>query len=473
MTTDNDNNLLSFLQSFNKLALSASSIASEYWIVYFHSFERMFNNMSIYTQANIIDPYSAFRYWLKTTDLECEKHLRSQEFLNSFYNYVDNEIQLLCSLRTINGNYLRFLLGLTEYTDKFLNTTRAGMLVASSYTTETPYEIVYRNEEEVRLLRYCSHHKHQKTPLLLVYAPINRYYIMDIAKDRSIVEKFVSAGFDVFLLDWGRRQGNSESTISDYIFQIDRSVEEIKRLTKSEKISLLGYSWGGTLSVMYASLHSEKIMNLIIQSSQIDFDNDNSILAQWIRSFPIDRYSNEFDTVSSHLINMGFLMRNPVSHSFDYVKYAFGMINSSDRTDSNIVDAAAIPKFLGYASKIAMWLNDTTNIPTKFFTQFVKDLYQGNFLIKNQMQIQKEKDSSKSVGAKTVELAKISMPLLNIVGEQDDLVPASSSIPLNEVVSSSDKMLLRFPPGHVELCVSSDSHERLWPQVTKWLEQRS
>ena len=64
-------------------------------------------------------------------------------------------------------------------------------------------------------------------------------------------------------------------------------------------------------------------------------------------------------------------------------------------------------------------------------------------------------------------------PLLNIIGEKDDLVPAASSIPLNEVVSSNDKKLLSFPAGHVELCTSSDSHERLWPQVIKWLEQRS
>lgn len=469
MATHN-NNPLAFLQSSNKLAASASSIASQYWKVYFHAAEQMINNISVvYRQANTIDPYSAFCYWLKSTDLECEKHLRSREFLDSLHNYVDSEIQLW-SLTTRNDyDYHRFLIDLTQYIDEFLSTTGAGAIMMP-YMTETPYEIVYTNEGgEVRLLRYCSHHKPQRIPLLIVYAPINRYYVMDIAKERSIVEKFVSAGFDVFLLDWGRRQGNSESTISDYIFQIDRSVEEIRRLTNSEKISILGYSWGGTLSVMYTSLYTEKIMNLIIQSSQVDFDKDNSILAQWIRSFPIDRYSNEFNTISSSLINLGFLMRNPASHFFDYIKYAFEMINNSNRTD-NIVDAAAIPRFLGYTSKIAMWLNDTTNIPSKFFAQFVKDLYQGNLLIKNQMQIE---DNSTKTAGKLVELSKISMPLLSIVGEHDDLVPASSSIPLNELVSSSDKKLLRFPTGHVELCISSHSHERLWPQVTKWLEERS
>jgi polyhydroxyalkanoate synthase subunit PhaC len=79
------------------------------------------------------------------------------------------------------------------------------------------------------------------TPLLIVYAPINRYHIMDLNRGRSIVEKFVSAGFDVFLLDWGL-QTNNRPAISDYVDYIDKAVETIRSMTKSDKVNLLGYS---------------------------------------------------------------------------------------------------------------------------------------------------------------------------------------------------------------------------------------
>jgi polyhydroxyalkanoate synthase subunit PhaC len=72
-----------------------------------------------------------------------------------------------------------------------------------------------------------------------------------------------------------------------------------------------------------------------------------------------------------------------------------------------------------------------------------------------------------------LKLSTISVPLLNILGDQDDLTPAASSIPLNDIVSSKDKQVLRFPAGHVELCIGAEAHEKLWPQAVEWLEQRS
>ena len=43
----------------------------------------------------------------------------------------------------------------------------------------------------------------------------------------------------------------------------------------------------------------------------------------------------------------------------------------------------------------------------------------------------------------------------------------------NGLISSKDKRLIEFPSGHVELCISYDAHENLWPQVIQWLKDRS
>jgi len=104
-------------------------------------------------------------------------------------------------------------------------------------------------------------------------------------------------------------------------------------------------------------------------------------------------------------------------------------------------------------------------------------MYQQNLLIKGQILIHenasRNENESTRASSKTVDLKKITIPVLNIVATQDDLVQPVSCIPLNEIISSTDKKLIQFPSGHVELCISSDSHNNLWPHVARWLQERS
>ena len=171
---------------------------------------------------------------------------------------------------------------------------------------ETPHEVVYRTDD-VRLLHYCQVWNNESrikyiTPLVIVYAPINSYHIMDIRRGRSIVEHFVTAGFDVYLVDWGR-QLNNKSSLSDYVNYVHKSIEHVKKLTHSKQVSILGYSWGGVLSMIYASIRRENVKNLILQSAHVDFDKDSSILASWFRRLPLDDIAREFDSIDCRFIN--------------------------------------------------------------------------------------------------------------------------------------------------------------------------
>jgi polyhydroxyalkanoate synthase len=77
------------------------------------------------------------------------------------------------------------------------------------------------------------------------------------------------------------------------------------------------------------------------------------------------------------------------------------------------------------------------------------------------------------VDADIINLKDITIPVLNIIGTKDDLVPPSSSKTIMDAIGSSDKKLIEFPTGHVGLCISQAAHEKLWPEVGKWLAQRS
>ena len=77
------------------------------------------------------------------------------------------------------------------------------------------------------------------------------------------------------------------------------------------------------------------------------------------------------------------------------------------------------------------------------------------------------------LGDKNVDLSKIHVPLLNIVAEEDHLVSPQCSISLNNLVSSIDNRVMKFPTGHVGLIASSYSQMSVLPRIGKWLFSRS
>jgi polyhydroxyalkanoate synthase len=104
----------------------------------------------------------------------------------------------------------------------------------------------------------------------------------------------------------------------------------------------------------------------------------------------------------------------------------------------------------------------------EIYRQFVRDCYQNNLFIKNQMSIYE--DSEPSI---QIDLRKIKAPFLNVIASKDDLVAPTSSKALNDIIGSSDKSVLEFNSGHVGACIGSRAHKELWPKVGEWLKARS
>jgi poly(3-hydroxyalkanoate) synthetase len=82
-----------------------------------------------------------------------------------------------------------------------------------------------------------------RTPLLIVYAFINRHYILDLLPGVSVVGSLLRQGFDIFATDWGTPSSyDKDLTIGHFVNSyMDRSVDLIREITKSDKISLFGY----------------------------------------------------------------------------------------------------------------------------------------------------------------------------------------------------------------------------------------
>jgi class III poly(R)-hydroxyalkanoic acid synthase PhaC subunit len=234
------------------------------------------------------------------------------------------------------------------------------------------------------------------------------------------------------------------------------AIDHITKHTGSDKVSLFGYCWGGNLALMLAALHPQKIKNIVTLATSGDFSNDNNLLNVWTKSINPDSIVDTFGNVPGSFINNAFLLRSPIDYLHKYPHFFFERIEP--------LDLESIIEFFATET----WLYDSPPVIGKIYRQFVKDCYQNNLFIKNQMSIYE--DSGPSI---QIDLRKIKAPFLNVIASKDDLVAPASSKALNEVIGSSDKSVLEFNSGHVGACIGSRAHKELWPKVGEWIKARS
>jgi polyhydroxyalkanoate synthase len=314
----------------------------------------------------------------------------------------------------------------------------------------TPYDIVYE-EDRVKLKHYKPTGDIQlKRPLLVVYALINRETMLDLQPGRSVVQNFLQAGIDVYMIDWGYpARKDRYLTIDDHVNgYMDNIVNFILNKHHLDKIHLMGICMGGTFCVIYSALHPEKIKNLVTTVTPTNFDTNQGLLHIWMKDMDVDRIVDTYGNIPGDIMNMGFLLLNPARLMID--KYVGFIENMADK------------KFVENFVRMEKWIFDSPDVPGETFRQFIRDCYQKNLLIQSKME----------VGGKRVDLKKITMPLLNYYGKYDHLVPPEACELLTSKVGSRDTEDICLDTGHIGIYVSSKCQKEFAPRIARWLKER-
>ncbi len=377
----------------------------------------------------------------KSFDKTFREEMKRDDFIETVSKTMDSQFAL-SELFGANKSYQVFADMFSSW-NKILEPLRDNL-------NRTDSEIIPMNER-YHLIHYNSQKVNKKkTPILIVYSLINRHYILDLLPETSIVKHFVDNGFDVYATDWETPSSfDKEMTLEKYIHEyVENSVNKIREKTGSDKISLFGYCWGGIFSIIYSAMHTETVKKLILHATTIDLAKPDTVVEKWTKNANPDKIIEALGNVPGHLLNFVFTMRNPLEVIFKYPNY-FKKQHSSNE----------IRQFFA----IEGWLYDSRPIIGKVYKEIIQKIYQNNELIQGKMQ----------VGKKIVDLNNLKMPLLNIVGLYDDLVPPESSRHVMCELPSKDKSLMEYPTGHVGLCISKKAHDELWPKVVDWISKRS
>ncbi|MFA6112729.1 MAG: alpha/beta fold hydrolase [Sphingomonas sp.] len=291
-----------------------------------------------------------------------------------------------------------------------------------------------------------------RVPLLLVMATTNRGYIFDMVPGQSLVEYLLKAGFDVFMIDWSPPRADEKGlTLADYVLDfLPDAVARVQQETGEDEFTMVGYCFGGVLSLLWAALHPDAPMkNLVTFTTPVDFSKMEMFQA-WAdkRFFDVDRLVDTFGNCPA-----------------DYLYTAFDMLRPGARIAGNIrlIDNLWNEEYVKSFRMFDRWASDTLPLAGEYFRETTKKLMWGNELNHGTME----------VGGRPVDLGRITAPFLHVTAEHDHIVPSEASAPLIDKIGSLDKEQVTMKGGHVSLVAGGNAIKRLWPKLVDWLGERS
>lgn len=343
---------------------------------------------------------------------------------------------------------------LSEFNRKLLKSYDTLAQIEHIDVDTTPHEVIF-SEDKLRLRYYASRGTAQgqqsfKTPLLICYALVNRPYMLDLEPERSMLQRLLELGLEVYLIDWGYPDAADRYLdLDDYINEyLDQCVDACCRHANSQQVNLLGICQGGTFSLCYSALHPQKIKNLITMVTPVDFQTPDNRLYQLAKYIDADLAVATYGNIPGSMLNDTYNALMPMRLG---VQKNLGM-------PDQMQDKTQALSFL----RMEKWIYDSPDQAGEAFRQFITQFFQQNKLIKGEAMI----------GDHQVNLANIQQPVLNIIGRFDHLVPPSASQALAQYIGSQDYQELLIRAGHIGVFVSNKAQTLVAPRIAEWLAER-
>ena len=313
---------------------------------------------------------------------------------------------------------------------------------------QTPKEVVWRAGRS-ELWRYRSDHIGVSPPLLIVYSLFNRSCILDLLPGNSVVERLLDAGFDVYLLDWGvPDERDADNRFEDYVDDyLPLAVERVRRVSRTEQVNLLGYCFGGVLSLLYAAHHLDApLRSLTALTTPADFQQLGP-LGDIAGGLDLDTVLDGDGNLPANIIFQGFRSIQPTAEITQYV---------------DLWERLWSDEYVATYQAITGWATGHVALPGGVARQ-MQQMVRENTMITDRL----------VVGGDQVHLSDIAVPFLHILANRDDIIPEASAAPLIGLVGSSDKRELRLDAGHVGLLVGRTAARTTLPTLIDFLKQRS
>src|SRR5215813_709525 len=298
-------------------------------------------------------------------------------------------------------------------------------------------KVVYQNDL-MELIQYSPQTPDvHELPLLCSPPWINKYYIMDLAPGRSFVEWAIQHGHSTFMISYRNPDDSMRNlTLDDYLLRGPyQTVQVVQEITKSPKVNVVGLCLGGTLTTMLLAYlveigEEQRINCTTLLNTLVDFSDPGPIGAF------LD--PDSVAAISRRVQKRGYLDDKEMAYTFSLLRANDLVFNYVAK---NWLMGEEPPAF-----DILAWNGDSTRLPAKMYTSYLKGLYQENRLARSELVSQ---------GKKLV-LSKIKQDVYILAAIEDHIAPWRSSYKSTQLFSGRTKFVLSSS-GHIAGIVNPPS----------------
>lgn len=289
------------------------------------------------------------------------------------------------------------------------NTDRGAFVLGKDLAT-TPGKVIYQNKLMQLIQFEPSTEKVHKTPILVVPAWINKYYILDLRPKNSLVKWYVDQGYTVFIISWvNPGEELKDTNFEDYVEQGPlEALKVIGDITGEDQSHLVGFCLGGvSLTVMLGYLQKEakeRVKSLTLMASPLDFSQAGELTIFTDKDY--------MRTISSRMDELGLLDGPAMAATFN-------MLRAND-----LIWSAFINNYLLGQEQtqfdMLYWNADSTNLPGKMFDFYIQEMFLKNGIV--------------NPGAMTVlgrknDITKAEVPVFLFGAHDDHIAPWRSIYP--------------------------------------------
>jgi len=343
----------------------------------------------------------------------------------------------------------------------------------------TEGKVVFRNRM-MELIQFTPlTEKVHKVPLVIFPPWINKFYILDLKPQNSLIRWILEQGYTLFVASWRNPDASyAEVGLEDYIEEgYLQAIEIAKDITGQKQVNAVGYCIAGTtLAATLGVLQKrgdKSIKSATFLTTLTDFSDQGEFTVFLQDDFvdAIERQVTEKGILSSYFMSktMSFLRARDLVYGPAVRSYMMG---------------EAPPAF-----DLLYWNGDNTNLPGRMVKQYLRDLCQGNALV----------DGGFKILGETVHLSDIKLPVASIGCKTDHIAPWRQCYVGFEKFGSKDKTFIMSESGHIAGIVNPPSKKKYghftnpdvsggpeawqegatfnegswWPRWESWLKKRS
>jgi len=322
----------------------------------------------------------------------------------------------------------------------------------------TPGAVVYQSEL-LQLIQYVpTTPKVHERPLVMVPPCINKFYIMDLQPENSLVRYAVDQGHTVFMVSWRNvKQKQAKKTWDDYIAELIEAIEEVKRITKVGELNILGFCIGGTLVAAALAVLEKRgkdpAVSLTLLTTLLEFTEVGDIRVYIDENFVGKR--------EKQLEKGGLVPGQELAG-------AFSSLRANDLVWSYVVNNYLKGK-QPPAFDLLYWNADATNLPGPMYAYYLRNTYQDNKLCKP--------DALTMLG-EPVSLKRIKLPTFVFSAREDHIVPWKGGYASARTLGGKVKFVLGAS-GHIAGTINPASknkrsywlNDRMPADPEKWFAQ--